>query len=130
MVLKYTDDEAAAIEVSYSGHDVVAQRSHTLQRLSIQPGEEILDVGAGPGFLAREMADATGSTGRVVGVDMSEAMVRRATERNDCAWVSYIQGDATELPVDDAGFDIVVSTQVAEYMADLTPYAAEIARVL
>ena len=130
MVLEYDDAKAAAMEANYLGHDVTAQRTETLARLAIQSGEHILDIGAGPGFLAMDMADLTGPTGRVVGVDISDAMIRRATDRNDRAWLSYLQGDATALPVEDASFDVAVSTQVAEYMADLSPFCAEIARVL
>lgn len=130
MVIQYDDEAAEAMEVSYLGHDVVAQRAETLARLQVQPGEHVLDIGAGPGFLAMEIAEQTGPGGRVLGIDMSDAMVHRATRRNDRAWLSYAQGDATDLPVEDASFDVVVSTQVAEYMADLTPFCAEIARVL
>ncbi|MEM9062242.1 MAG: methyltransferase domain-containing protein [Pseudomonadota bacterium] len=131
MAVDYDNDEnAAAIEAAYRGHDVVAQRAETLARLAVQPGEHVLDVGAGPGFLAMEIADQTGPTGRVLGIDIAEAMIRRATARNDRPWLSYALGDATGLPVEAASFDAVVSTQVAEYMTDLTPFCAEIARVL
>lgn len=131
MVLDYDDDEkAAAIEASYRGYDIVAQRAETLARLAVRPGEYVLDIGAGPGFLASEIADLTGPEGRVLGIDVSEAMVRRSTGRNDKPWLSYLKGDATDLPVASASFDAVVSTQVAEYMTDLDPYCSEIARVL
>lgn len=131
MVLDYNDDEAAAaMEASYRGRDVVAQRAETLMRLAIAPGESVLDIGSGPGFLATQIAEQTGPEGSVLGVDVSQAMVRRSTERNDKPWVSYVQGDATNLPTQSACFDAVVSTQVAEYMPDLAPYCTEIARVL
>ena len=130
MVIEYDDDAAAAMEANYRGHDVTAQRAETLARLEIQPGEHVLDIGSGPGFLAMEIADLTGPGGRVVGVDVADAMVRRAAQRTQQGWVSYLQGDATALPLEDAAFDVVVSTQVAEYMTDLAPYCSEIARVL
>ena len=130
MVLEYDDEATKAIEANYRGHDVTAQRAETLRRLAIQPGEHVLDIGAGPGFLSTEIADLTGPTGRVLGLDISESMIRRATARNDRGWLSYAYGDALALPVEDASFDVAVSTQVAEYMPDLAAFAAEIARVL
>lgn len=131
MAIDYNDEaEAEAMEANYRGHDVTAQRAETLARLAVQPGEHVLDIGAGPGFLATEIADQTGPEGLVLGVDIAETMVRRAGSRNTCSWLSYVQGEATALPVKDARFDAVVSTQVAEYMTDLAPFCAEIARVL
>ncbi|MEM6663582.1 MAG: methyltransferase domain-containing protein [Pseudomonadota bacterium] len=131
MAVDYDDEKAAeALEESYRGHDVTAQRAETLARLNVQPGEHVLDIGAGPGFLAMEIADQTGPNGRVVGVDIAEAMVRRATTRKTQDWLSYAQGDATALPVNDASFDAVASTQVAEYMTDLAPFCTEVVRVL
>ena len=131
MVLDYNDDETAtALEASYRGHDIVAQRAETLSRLAIQPGEHVLDIGSGPGFLASEIAEVTGPAGRVLGIDVAETLVRRASERNDKPWLSYMLGDATALPAKNSSFDAVVSTQVAEYMTDLTPFCAEISRVL
>ncbi|MEL6999561.1 MAG: methyltransferase domain-containing protein [Pseudomonadota bacterium] len=129
-VLQYDDAEAEALEANYLGRDVTAQRLDTLKLLAIRPGEHVLDIGSGPGFLATEIADQTGPTGRVLGIDISEAMVRRATDRNERLWLSYSLGDATAIPVGDSTFDVVVSTQVAEYMTDLTAFCAEIARVL
>ncbi|MEM7059960.1 MAG: methyltransferase domain-containing protein [Pseudomonadota bacterium] len=130
MVIQYDDEKTRAIEANYLGHDVTAQRAETLARLAIKPDEHVLDIGAGPGFLAAEMADLTGPGGRVLGVDISDAMVRRAAERNDRPWLTYAKGDATDLPAEDESFDVAVSTQVAEYMTDLRPFCAELARVL
>jgi len=125
-------DEAAAerLEAVYLGPDVVNQRRDTLERLSITGGESVLDIGSGPGFLATEMADATGSTGKVVGVDISKQMVDRAASKSTQPWLSYQVADATELPFEDESFDVVVSTQVAEYVPDIEAFCAEIYRVL
>ncbi|WP_233270533.1 methyltransferase domain-containing protein [Chachezhania sediminis] len=125
-------DEAAAdrLEATYLGKDVIAQRADTLARLAIQPGEHVLDIGSGPGFLAEEMARQTGPDGRVTGVDLSPIMVARALARASCGWLDFLQADATSLPLPDAAFDVVVSTQVAEYVPDIPAMCAEIARVL
>lgn len=128
--IEYEDAAADRLEAVYSGPDIVAQRADTLQRLSIQSGEVILDIGSGPGFLADRMAEQTGPSGAVVGIDISQQMVERATARIEHPWLSYKQADATALPFGDDRFDVVVSTQVAEYVPDITAFCAELFRVL
>jgi len=51
--------------------------------MQVEPGDEILDLGSGTGRNARLMLAKTGSAGRIVGVDISERMLRRA--RRSCA---------------------------------------------
>jgi ubiquinone/menaquinone biosynthesis C-methylase UbiE len=71
-----------------------------------------------------------GAEGRVRGVDLSDDMLAMAAKR--CAgqpWVSFEQGDATQLPFDDDSFDAAVSTQVYEYVADIPAALAELYRV-
>lgn len=125
-------DEAAAerLEAVYRTADVVAQRDDTLARLALRPGERVLDVGSGPGFLAAEMATAVGPNGRVRGVDLSAQMVRRAASRTGCGWIDFRVGDATALDEPDGSWDVAVSTQVAEYVPDTTAFCAELFRVL
>jgi len=50
-------------------------------KMGIEPGDEILDLGSGTGRNARLMLDAIGSTGRIVGVDISPGMLHRARRR-------------------------------------------------
>jgi ubiquinone/menaquinone biosynthesis C-methylase UbiE len=79
-----------------------------LDLLEPQPGEEILDVGAGQGVLARPIAEARA---RYTGVDISERLLRRAREYHDRRG-RFIRGDArrlAQLPDLGAGeFDAVV----------------------
>ena len=125
-------DEAAAerLEAVYLGPDVVAQRQDSLKRLSVSEGESVLDIGSGPGFLTTALADATGPSGKVVGVDISKQMVDRAASKSTQSWLSYEVADATALPFKDESFDVVVSTQVAEYVPDINTFCSEIFRVL
>jgi len=128
--MEFDEAAAARLEDVYLGPDIVAQRQDTLRRLNIQPGEHVLDIGSGPGFLAEDIARLTGPKGRVLGVDLSTQLIARATARASCEWLAYREADATDLPFDDASFDVVVSTQVAEYVPDITAFCAELARVL
>ena len=75
--LSFTSDAARRLESLYMTRDVVSQRAATLEQLGLSAGESILDVGSGPGFLAESIADSVGSSGRVVGVDISHDLVAR-----------------------------------------------------
>lgn len=77
------------------------------------------------------MADEVGAKGRVVGVNVSVDML--ALARNRCAAKKVIalqEANALSLPFADAEFDVLVSTQVYEYVADIATALNEAARVL
>lgn len=128
--MTYNEKAARRLEEMYRGHDVVAQRLATVERLQLQPGEAVLDIGSGPGFLAEHMAEQVGPTGRVCGVDYSPVLVDRAGARNAFEWLSYKEGDAAALPVEDASFDVVVSVQVAEFVEETSAFCTEAFRAL
>ena len=130
MGMEYDDAAAERLEAVYLGPDVVAQRNDTIQRIAIQEGERVLDIGSGPGYLAAAVADQTGPTGKVIGVDISQQMVDRASQRNQRGWLIYQCADAAALPFADNHFDVVVSTQVAEYVPDIEAFSSEVFRVL
>lgn len=121
------------IEAAYTSPELLAQRQATLDMLQLRPGEHVLDVGAGPGFLAVEMATAAGSRGSVLAVDPSETMRTLAQARVSAptaAVVEHCAGEATVLPAPDAAVDVVTATQVYEYVADMPAALAEARRVL
>jgi arsenite methyltransferase len=102
-----------------------------LQALTLRPGERVLDIGAGPGLLSQAMAEAVGPTGRVCGIDISESMLALARARRaDQPNVEFQPGDATRLPFDQGAFDVAVSTQVYEHVADVDAALVELFRVL
>jgi ubiquinone/menaquinone biosynthesis C-methylase UbiE len=76
-------DEAASrrIEVTYSTPDIIEQRRIVRAALGLKPGQDVLDIGSGPGFLACEMAEAVGPGGSVRGIDPSDAMLSVARRR-------------------------------------------------
>jgi len=129
--IDFNEAAARALEAAYLTTDVVEQRATLLRLLALEPGQAVLDVGSGPGLLAREMADSVGPGGRVVGLDLAEPMLEMARRRcEDRPWVDFEHGDAATLPFEADSFDAVVSTQVYEYVPDIPGALAEIARVL
>jgi ubiquinone/menaquinone biosynthesis C-methylase UbiE len=130
-VLDFDDDGARLIDRAYATPDVVAQRAEVLTRLAPRPGERILDVGSGPGFLVASIAEAVGAGGAVHGLDPSPSMNGLARTRTAAhPWVRIDDGDALALPYPDATFDAAVSTQVYEYVADVPAALTELRRVL
>lgn len=128
--LQFSEEAARKLQAAYMTAEVIAQRRATLNCISLSSGEAVLDIGCGPGFLCEEMAEAVGSTGRVLGVDISEDLLTFARHRNGRGWLTYRQGDAQALDVDDNSFDAAVCVQVLEYVEDVDRALAEIHRVL
>jgi arsenite methyltransferase len=132
-LLDFDDTLSRRIEATYLTPDIVEQRHAALAALHLQPGEDVLDVGAGPGLLAAEMADAVGPGGSVRGIDSSESMLALARGRSlpeTAAEIEFRVGDACALPYHDRSVDVVTSTQVYEYVENVPVALAEAYRVL
>ena len=100
---------------------------------AVHPSGKVLEVGNGPGRLAVRVArEAPGTT--LTGVDISEAMVERASRRAAKAGLServwFEVGDVGALPFADGEFDGVVSTLSLHHWPDPVRGLAEIHRVL
>lgn len=110
---------------------MIRRRRCVREALAAVPGERILDVGCGPGFYVRELLDEVGETGSIVAVDASPDMLALARRRCEGHHnVTFKEGNAAALPVDDGGFDAALCVQVMEYVADPTGALAEIHRAL
>lgn len=99
-------------------------------------GESLLEVGFGTGLSLVPMAIAVGSSGRVVGIDISDGMVEKAGERLRREGlrerVELDRGDACEMPYDDGCFDGVFSSFTLELFPadDISVVVSECFRVL
>lgn len=93
----------------------------------------VLEIGSGPGELAVEVARRLPG-GEIVGIDLAQAMIDRATERARAAGldqrVRFELADAAALPILDASFDVAVSTLSLHHWSDPAAVFTEIARVL
>ena len=70
-----------------------------------QPGEQILDVCCGTGTLTSLMAPRVGASGRIIGVDLSAAMMAVAREKAAALPVTFERASSDDLPFADSTFD-------------------------
>lgn len=124
-------DASARVDRIYQNPDIIAQREFLRAHLPIKAGSTVLDVGSGPGLLAKEIAEDIGPDGRVIALDPSEDMRAIANARcGDMENVQVSDGEATALPVGEDSQDVLVATQVYEYVADIEKALREAFRVL
>jgi arsenite methyltransferase len=131
--MKFDDRMAAQVEATYQTPDVVQQRRRVLEAIELKQGEDLLDVGSGPGLLSCEAAAILGPDGSVHGVDPSESMLAIAARRERAAAAAPVHvpaAHACELPFPDESFNAAVATQVYEYVNDIPRALGEARRVL
>lgn len=105
-------------------------REALINQAAVSAAGRVLDVGCGTGDDVRILADLVGENGRVERVDVSNAMIRTATERGLPANAHVCQAAATELPFEDEAFDAVRAERVFQHLFEPHVAAAEIYRVL
>ncbi len=102
----------------------------TLERMQLSPGESVLDVGCGAGWLLRLLAERV-TEGRVVGMDVSDEMVRHARRNcSDLPQVMAVPGAVDEIPWENDFFTRMISVESAYYWPDPAAGLREIFRVL
>jgi arsenite methyltransferase len=99
----------------------------------IEPGSVVLDLGCGAGTDLLIAAQMTGATGRVIGVDMTPSMLRRArasAQEMGLANVELHESLIESLPLEDSSVDVVISNGVIDLVPDKDAVFDEIDRVL
>jgi SAM-dependent methyltransferase len=108
-------------------------RSDLLDRLVPQPGEQILDLGTGPGEPAMTLSQAVGHKGHVTGVDLSEKMVsiaRRVAEARGLTNIDFQVMDCASLTIPESRFDGATCSFGFQIFTDPEKAAREAHRVL
>jgi ubiquinone/menaquinone biosynthesis C-methylase UbiE len=101
-----------------------------LELMELSPDENVIDVGCGAGWLVRLLAERV-PEGRVVGVDISDEMVRRARRKYvELENTMFVVGGADEIPWEANFFTRAISVESAYYWPDPGQGLREIFRVL
>jgi demethylmenaquinone methyltransferase / 2-methoxy-6-polyprenyl-1,4-benzoquinol methylase len=111
-----------------SGGTDAGWRRRAARTTGLAPGGSALDVACGSGKLTAELARQVGSKGKVVGLDFSAEMLEVA--RRDHPGIEFVEGDALNLPFDDASFDVSTIAFGLRNLADPVRGLREMLRVV
>ncbi len=107
---------------------IMANRSSNIERsewgislLNIQPSDYVLEIGFGPGVAIKKMSDLV-TNGIIYGIDHSELMVKKASDRNKKAILSgkvkLISASVSEFPAFDQAIDKVIDVNTFQFWED------------
>jgi ubiquinone/menaquinone biosynthesis C-methylase UbiE len=107
----------------------------TVGLMDLRPGDRVLDLGCGSGWatrlVARLVADGPEGFGQVVGVDVSDQMIRQARAASkDFENILYVWGSAQQIPWEENFFDKMLSVESFYYYPDQERALAELFRVM
>jgi arsenite methyltransferase len=98
--------------------------------MNVQPSDRVLDLGCGSGWATRLVAKRFHPT-KIVGIDISDEMVRRATEQSkEIANIEFLHGAAERIPLPDTSIDKIFSIESFYYWPDQMMGLKEAKRVL
>jgi SAM-dependent methyltransferase len=118
-ILEFDDETSRVVEAFNSSQGARERRRRIIAALALKVGEEILDVGSGPGHQIFEMSPAVGPAGGARGIDPAESAIAIASRR--CSGLSNVHfelGNAEQLPFEDETFDAVTGGRVLIHDTD------------
>jgi SAM-dependent methyltransferase len=128
-VSTYTHGHAEPVLASHRWRTAENSSGYLLPHL--RPGQDLLDLGCGPGTITVDLAERV-APARVVGLDAAGGVLAEAAALADRRGVAveWVTGDALALPFPDATFDVVHAHQVLQHLPDPVGALREAARVL
>jgi SAM-dependent methyltransferase len=126
----YSDEELAAVP---EGANLGLGCGNPLAISAMKAGEVVVDLRSGAGFDCLLSARQVGATGRVIGVDVTHEMIKKARDnarKVDAANVEFRLGELEHLPIADNTADVIISNCVINLVPDKAQVFREAYRVL
>ena len=124
--------EAGRGEEMENHHISITQQ--TLALMGLKPGQRVLDLGCGAGWASRLLAQQVAGgerPGQVIGIDVSDEMIRRARAASTSFEnLMFVVGSAEQIPWEENFFDKVLSVESFYYYGDQERALAELFRVI
>ncbi|HKE17585.1 MAG TPA: methyltransferase domain-containing protein [Kofleriaceae bacterium] len=128
-VQRYGWDKAASHYDRGWQRQLAPAQARLLALADLRAGERVLDIACGTGVVTFAAAAAVGTTGSVLGTDLSDEMIRIARERSPGAHVRFERMDAEQLAAGDASFDAALCALGLMYVPDPGRAVGEMRRV-
>ncbi|MFK7818596.1 MAG: class I SAM-dependent methyltransferase [Planctomycetaceae bacterium] len=132
-VTEHYDGPAGAflsVASKVSLHEPLVGQLLKSKKFDVSRFKNILDIGAGAGQILGHLLKLGHPDARLVGIDLSPEMLRRARSRLKSTRPAYITADMTRLPFADESFDCITCGWVIEHLPDPAPGLSEFERVL
>ena len=126
-------DESQSVQIPQAALKASLGCGNPTALASLQPGETVLDLGAGGGIDVLLSARRVGPTEKAYGLDMTDEMLALARENQRKAGaenVEFLKGDIEHIPLPDASVDVIISNCVINLSADKDQVLREAYRVL
>ncbi len=126
----YLDDQLTNVP---DGSNLGLGCGNPLAIASLKTGQVVLDLGSGAGFDTFLASHKVGNTGKVIGVDITDKMVKKAREnarKGNYRNVEFEKGDIEKLPVDDNSINTIISNCVINLAPNKKKVFKEAYRVL
>jgi len=126
----YSEEELRAVP---DGSNLGLGCGNPVALASLKEGETVLDLGSGAGFDCFLAANIVGKAGKVIGIDMTPEMVKKAkenAEKNNYENVEFKLGEIEKLPIEDDSVDAIISNCVINLSPDKGKVFKETFRIL
>ena len=105
-------------------------RTRILERAGLRPGERVLEIGPGAGWITERAVERLGADGRLVCLDLQIAMLRKVRDRLGARTPGLVQASGSRLPFRDGAFDRAFLIHVLGEIPDRPAAVAELHRVI
>ncbi len=128
MIRAYFNQRAASWDETVAEKDTT-KLEQMAERLNIEPGSTLLDVGTGTGVFIPFLLSKIGRNGHIIALDFAEEMLKKTMAKGFNGNIDYLCADVTDIPLDDEIFDTVVCYSSFPHLQDKPRALTEIKRV-